>query len=245
MSRLTVIVGLRGGWALLALVAATVGLVLIVVAVTAQVRAPQPPRSVGRIDVPSPSSTAASSSGSSAGSASGNASVAPAAVAPLGASRPTTITIPAIGVHSNVLPIGLAPDGTLAVPQPGPNQDRAAWFMNSPTPGQPGPAIIEGHVDTSRGPSVFFKLGAVRPGNKIHVLREDGVEVVFTVNAVRDYQKAAFPTQVVYGAKDLSRPQLRLITCSDFDPSIRHHVGNEVVFAHLTAVHHPRASSGN
>jgi sortase (surface protein transpeptidase) len=143
-----------------------------------------------------------------------------------------------------VLPIGLAPDGTLAVPQPGPDEDRAAWFTNSPTPGQPGPAIIEGHVDTTRGPSVFFKLGSVRPGNKIHVLRKDGVEVVFTVHAVRDYKKAAFPTDVVYGG-DLSHPQLRVITCSDFDPSIRHHVGNEVVFAHLTAVHRPRASSGN
>jgi hypothetical protein len=230
-----------------ALVAAAVGLVLIVVAVAAQVRAPQPPRAVGRIDAAAPSGEAtsgASGARSGVGSASGGQAGASAAAAPLRASRPASITIPAIGIRSRVLPIGLAADGTLAVPQPGPHEDQAAWFENSPTPGQPGPAIIEGHVDTSRGPSVFFELGSIRPGNKIHVLRGDGIEVEFTVDAVRDYKKAAFPTDKVYGAKDLSRPLLRLITCSDFDASIGHHVGNEVVFAHLTAVH-PRASSRN
>lgn len=147
------------------------------------------------------------------------------------------ISIPTIGVRSKISPIGLAPDGTLAVPQPGPDLNRAAWFERSPTPGQPGPAIIEGHVDSDQGPSVFFKLGSLRPGDKIEVLRRDGIEAVFTVNAVRDYPKSAFPTSVVYGAKDLSVPQLRLITCSDFDPSLRHHTGNEVVFAHLTDTH--------
>jgi Sortase domain len=241
MSRLTTVVGRRGGRSLLALVATAVGLILVVVAVAGQVRAPQPPRSVGQIEA----SAAGVTSGAAPASRPSGASASPAADPPLGASRPAVISLPAIGVRSSVMPIGLAPDGTLAVPQPGPDEDRAAWFKNSPTPGQPGPAIIEGHVDTSRGPSVFFKLGAVRPGHKIHVLRRDGVEVIFTVDAVRDYKKAAFPTTVVYGAKDLSRPQLRLITCSDFDPAIRHHIGNEVVFAHLTAVHRPRASSGN
>jgi hypothetical protein len=230
---------------MLAAVAATAGLILIVVAVAAQIGAPQPPRSVGRIDPPS------STAGATAGAAAGGSTPPPTAAGagtgpvPLGASRPVRITIPAIGVRSPVLSIGLAADGTLAVPQPGPDQDKAAWFEKSPTPGQPGPAIIEGHVDTTSGPSVFFKLGAVRPGNKIHVVRADGVETVFTVDAVRDYKKAAFPTEVVYGAKDLSRAQLRIITCSDFDPSIRHHVGNEVVFAHLTSVHHRRAGAGS
>lgn len=227
-----------------ALVAAAVGLVLVVVAVAAQVRAPQPPRAVGRIDAAAPSGEATSGARFGVGSAYGGQAGASSAAAPLGASRPATLTIPAIGIRSRVLPIGLAADGTLAVPQPGPHEDQAAWFENSPTPGQPGPAIIEGHVDTSRGPSVFFELGSIRPGNKVHVLRGDGIEVEFTVDAVRDYKKAAFPTDKVYGGNDLSRPQLRLITCSDFDASIGHHVGNEVVFAHLTAVH-PRASSRN
>ena len=232
----SLVVGRRGGRALLALAAAAAGLAMIVVGVQAQVQAPQP-RSAGRIDTPTP--TVSPSSGPARRS--GDSTGVVTAPTPLPASRPVTVTIPAIGVRSLVVPLGLAPDGSLAVPQPGPDQDRAAWFKNSPTPGQPGPAIIEGHVDTDRGPSVFFRLGAIRPGDTVHVRRKDGVVVVFTVDAVRDYKKSAFPTGVVYGAKDISEPQLRLITCSDFDKAIRHHIGNEVVFAHLTAVEHSPA----
>lgn len=206
-----------------------VGLVLLAVAIAAQVRAPGSPRAVGVIDPPpSPVSTASPA-----------AAPSPATPVdePLGASRPLHITIPAIKVSSAVQPIGLADDGTLAVPAPGPNEDKAAWFEKSPTPGQPGPAIIEGHVDTTSGPSVFFELAKLRPGNRIQVTRADGIVAVFTVDALRDYSKDAFPTSTVYGAKDLRRPALRLITCSDFDTALGTHTGNTVVFAHLTATH--------
>ncbi len=226
--------GRRGALTLLALVAVAAGLVLVVVAVAAQQSAPRPPRAVGRID-PSPTAGAAANPRASA-SADPVPAVSGPTSTPLGASRPVRITIPRIGVRSPVLPIGLADDGTLAVPQPGPDLDKAAWFQNSPTPGQPGPSIIEGHVDSDQGPSVFFRLGDVRPHDTVRVLRRDGVTAVFTVDAVRDFQKRSFPTSVVYGG-DLHTPQLRLITCSDFDATIRHHVGNEVVFAHLTSTH--------
>jgi sortase (surface protein transpeptidase) len=212
-------------WLTLALIA--VGVALVAVAVSAQKSAPRPPHAVGRVQTSSFPSTAASSARPPKS--------APDAKPPLSASPPRRITIPAIGVDSEVIPLGLAPDGSLAVPQPGPNLNKVAWFANSPTPGQPGPSIVEGHVDSESGPSVFFRLGEVRPGYRIFVTRADGVRLTFTVNAVRDYLKTKFPTDVVYGADDLSHPQLRLITCSDFDPSIEHHVGNEVVFAHLTA----------
>jgi len=245
MARL-VMSGRRGTVTAIALAALVTGVVLIVVAVRAQQSAPQPPRSVGRLDTPSGSRSP--SSGPSGGpSSSPSASARPtpsvesadAAHTPLGASKPVRIRIPAIGVSTKVNELGLAKDGSLAVPQPGPHLDQAAWFDKSPTPGQPGPSIIEGHVDSEQGPSVFFKLGNIRPGDKIHVTRKDGIEVVFTVNAVRDYKKQNFPTRVVYGG-NLDRPQLRLITCSDFDASIHHHIGNEVVYAHLAALHgHP------
>ena len=231
--------GRRGALTALALAALVAGVVLIVVAVRAQQSAPQPPRSVGRID---PSASAGHRAGSTSPSATASptttASAEPADTGPkpLGPSRPTRIRIPAIGVDSVVNALGLAKDGSLAVPQPGPHLNQAAWFDESPTPGQPGPAIIEGHVDSELGPSVFFKLGAVRPGNHILVTRRDGVNLLFEVDAVRDYPKNRFPTTVVYGG-DLHRPQLRLITCSDFDTSTHHHIGNEVVFSHLVPGH--------
>jgi sortase (surface protein transpeptidase) len=151
------------------------------------------------------------------------------------------ISIPAIDVSSRVFPLGKNPDGTLAVPQPGPRLNTVGWYKNSPTPGQPGPSILLGHVDSVQGPSVFFRLGGVHPGDKVIVRRRDHVTLVFTVNAVRDFKKAHFPSRLVYGGDDLSTPQLRLITCSDFVESIHHHIGNEVVFAHLSKVRSPHA----
>jgi hypothetical protein len=212
-----------------ALVAVGAGAVVLAIAFHAQASAPAP-HAAGTIDPPSPTSKA-----SSAG-----ASPASRAAPPLGASRPRMIAIPSIGLRSKVNPIGLAHDGSIAVPQPGPKLNQAAWFKNSPTPGQPGPSVIEGHVDSDSGPSVFFELGKLKPGQRILVTRADGKRLTFTVDAVRSYLKSKFPTSVVYGAKNLSIPALRLITCSQFDTATRHHVGNEVVFAHLTKIsgHH-------
>ena len=229
MSRNPTVGGRRSVPQWLALVSAAVGVVLVVVALTAQVRAPEAPRSVGRIDPVTPAAPAPPSSSSS------DVPAAKVVKKPLDASIPVEISIPSIGVRSEIKPIGLAADGTLAVPQPGPDEDKAAWFKNSPTPGQPGPAVIEGHVDTTSGPSVFFELGKLRPGAKVLVTRTDGVVAVFKVNAVRNYDKARFPTDTVYGAKDLSLPALRLITCSNFDSALRTHTGNAVVFAELVS----------
>ena len=224
----------------LALAAVVAAVVLVVVVVRAQVSAPEP-TDAGRIDPPTHSHSGGAGGKSPSPSPSqGSSDKASTGPAPLGPSRPVSISIPAIGVDTPVNPIGLADDGTLAVPQPGPHLNQAAWFENSPTPGQPGPSIIEGHVDSTEGPSVFFRLGDVKPGDQIVVRREDGRTLTFRVDAVRDFLKAEFPTALVYGGSELSRPTLRLITCSDFDSAIHHHVGNEVVFAHL--VHATAAS---
>lgn len=211
--------GPRRGLLLLALALVGVGAAFLGYAALHQESAPEPPHSIGQIDPTIPKALGARSQ-----------TLSPA---PLGPSRPVYIDIDSIGVHSPVVPLGLAADGTLAVPQPGPDLNHAAWFENSPTPGQPGPAIIEGHVDSVEGPSVFFRLGALRPGDLIRISRAGGTRLTFRVNAVRDFKKSAFPTRLVYGG-ELGTPTLRLITCSDFDTSINHHIGNEVVFAQLT-----------
>jgi hypothetical protein len=212
---------------ILAATAVAAALALVAIVVRAQVSAPEP-HAAGRIDAPA--------TGRASGAPTHGSSSSGTGPVPLPPSRPLTVRIPAIGVDTPVYPIGLAPDGTLDVPQPGPHLDNAAWFDNSPTPGQPGPAIIEGHVDSTQGPSVFFRLGAIRPGDRIFVRRQDGRSLTFVVNAVRDFLKSRFPTALVYGSRQANTPTLRLITCSDFDASIHHHVGNEVVFAHLTHV---------
>ncbi len=151
--------------------------------------------------------------------------------APAPAALPVSISIPAIDVQSELITLGANPDGTLQVPQPGPDYDKAAWFDGSPRPGDVGPAVIEGHVDSAaNGPSVFYSLGEVVAGDRIDVARADGTTVTFQVDEVRVVPKDDFPTLEVYGNTD--GPELRLITCGGpFDSAAGSYVDNVVVFA--------------
>ena len=142
------------------------------------------------------------------------------------------LRIPAIEVDTELIELGLAPDGTLEVPQPGPDYDKAAWFTGSPAPGDNGPAVLEGHIDSAaNGPSVFFNLAALQPGDDVQIDRADGSTITFTVDNVASYPKNDFPTLQVYG--NTPGPELRIITCGgDFDPTARSYLNNTVVYAH-------------
>lgn len=149
---------------------------------------------------------------------------------PLPASEPTGLRIDAIGVEEQVFPIGLGQDGQLLAPR-GDRADLAAWFEGSPTPGETGPSVIEGHVTWGGDPSVFFELGALTPGDRIEVDREDGSVAVFEVYHAARYPKDEFPTVAVYGRTE--GPELRLITCSGDLDEDGHHLDNTVVSARL------------
>ncbi len=161
--------------------------------------------------------------------------VGPAAAGPLlRRSMPVSVTIPAIGVRSSLLHLGLNPNGTMAVPSLTTSADEAAWYKYSATPGQSGTAVIEGHVDSYRGPAVFYRLGALRPGNDIDVTLADGITAVFRVTGVRQYAKDKFPSKTVYGPTNYAA--LRLITCGGaFDYGTGHYLSSVVVFASLAA----------
>ncbi len=148
-------------------------------------------------------------------------------------SEPASIDIPAIGVHSEMQQVGLTAQHTLEVPAPGPFYDQAAWYRHSAAPGAIGTAIVVGHVDSARdGPSVFYDLGKLRPGDEVLITRRDGTVAAFTVEAVHRYSKNEFPTELVYGDSD--HAALRLITCGGtFDRARRKYVDNIVVFAAL------------
>ena len=143
------------------------------------------------------------------------------------------IDVPAIGATSELLQLGLNPDGTAEVP-PLARDSQAGWYRGSPSPGEVGPSVILGHVDSAEyGPGVFFRLGDLRQGDQIAVDRSDGSTAVFTVDRVASFPKNDFPTLEVYGNTD--RAELRLITCGgDFAPSARSYLDNIVVFASLT-----------
>jgi Sortase domain len=184
---------------------------------------------VAQQHAPSPASSAAGAVGAAAKGPS------------VGRSVPVSVSIPRIGVRSKLLSLGLNPDGTIAVPSLATSADEAAWYKYSVTPGQVGAAVIEGHVDSYQGPAVFFRLGALRPGNLIDVTRADGITAVFRVTGVREYAKDKFPAAMIYGPTDYAA--LRLITCGgDFDFATGHYLSSVVVFAVLSSATRPAAA---
>ncbi|WP_460751052.1 class F sortase [Myceligenerans cantabricum] len=159
-------------------------------------------------------------------------STASPGVQPLPASPPVAVRIPGVGIESPVHGLGLDEQGKLQVPS-GERYHEVAWYDGSPTPGEVGPAVLEGHVTgTSYAPSVFFELGNTRKGDRIEVDRADGSTATFDVTEVRRSPKDDFPRIDVYGATD--GPELRVITCGGtFDKDAGRHLDNVIVFAKL------------
>lgn len=148
----------------------------------------------------------------------------------LPASHPVRLVIPAIGVDTGLIDLGLKADGAMQVPADG---STAGWYTESPTPGERGPAVLAAHVDWNGAKGVFYDLHRSRPGDRVRVERADGRTAAFTVRRVAQYPKDRFPTEEVYG--DVDTAQLRLITCGgSFDHAARSYRSNIVVYAELT-----------
>ena len=222
----------------LAVLLVAAGSVTLGVALRAQESPPRPPASAAAAAttaaapstaVPAPPAGMPGAAGTESAGAATQGLVLPASV-------PTHLEVPAIGVSSDLLDLGLNPDGTLEVP-PLERDSRAGWFRGSPAPGALGPAVLLGHVDSAEyGPGVFFDLGDLRPGDEITVTREDGTAAVFAVDRVQSYPKADFPTLEVYGNTD--HAALRLITCGgEFDAGTRNYLDNIVAYASLVSSH--------
>jgi hypothetical protein len=154
-------------------------------------------------------------------------------MSPLPYSVPQRLKIRAIGVDAPIIALGLDAAGRLQAP-PLDQPNLVGWYRGGPSPGQLGPAVLEGHVDTRSGPSVFYKLGGLPRNVSIEVIREDGTRVIFQADAIEQVDKDAFPTQKVYGHQDY--PALRLITCGGtFNRATGHYEDNIIVYAHRIA----------
>lgn len=141
--------------------------------------------------------------------------------------RPVRVVVPSVGIDSPLVNLGIAADGSIEVPT---DYQRAGWLNRSPPPGQRGPAVIAGHIDSRAGPGVFFRLSKLRTGDRVMVTRADGRVVSFSVDGVGRYPKNAFPTDAVYGP--VPGPALRLITCGgSFDRRSRQYHDNVIVYA--------------
>ncbi|MDB6426385.1 class F sortase [Curtobacterium sp. 20TX0008] len=155
----------------------------------------------------------------------------PAAPAARSTATPVRVEIPAIGVSSGLEDLGRGAAGELDPPE---DWDSAGWFADGIVPGQVGPAVIAGHVDSPTSAAVFFRLDELVAGDEIHVAMSDGTTRTFTVDRSERAAKSAFPTSDVYGSAPT--PQLRLITCDGtFDTATGHYTDNLIVFADLTS----------
>lgn len=140
----------------------------------------------------------------------------------------TTLDVPRLKIRRSALvDLGLDASGALVPPD---STAVAGWYTGSAVPGEIGPTVIAGHVDSYEGPGIFFRLDQLRKGDLVSVGRSDGVTVRFRVTDVVIVPKDAFPTQQVYGPSP--GPELRLITCGgEFDHQARRYLRNVIVSA--------------
>jgi Sortase domain len=151
----------------------------------------------------------------------------PATHAGRGAALPARVAVPRLGISSGLQRLHLRKNGELQSPSA---WTEAGWYAEGTRPGDVGPAVIAGHVDSTLGPAVFYRLREMRPGDKILVTEIGGTVLTFVVSEVRSYPKEDFPTDTVYGPTAL--PELRLVTCSgEFDYVHHNYLDNLVVFA--------------
>ena len=140
---------------------------------------------------------------------------------------PVRLRIPALRLNSPIERLDLRADGTVAVPK---RPDVAGWYERGPRPGQAGPAVILGHVDSRDGPGIFLNLARLPGGAVVKVDRADGSTATFHVTKVSRVSKTSFPTDLVYAPT--LEPTLRLVTCGgSFDKNRRSYRDNVIAFA--------------
>jgi LPXTG-site transpeptidase (sortase) family protein len=149
---------------------------------------------------------------------------------PVRVPAPTAVEIPAIGVASPLLDLGVTADGTAEVPD---RYELAGWFEGGGRPGARGPTVLLGHVDSTTGPAVFYDLRALRPGDLVEVTVADGTVARYAVTGTERFAKDALPTAAVFGAT--TDDVLRLVTCTgEFDRGAGSYTDNLVVTAERT-----------
>jgi sortase (surface protein transpeptidase) len=142
---------------------------------------------------------------------------------------PVRVRIPSLGVDAAVGPVGKAEDGTVEVPT---RWEDVGWFDEGARPGEDGPTVLLGHVDSKAGPAVFARLPLAPPGTVVEVVGDGGEVTRWRVERTEQHPKTQFPTEAVY--LPALRPELRLVTCGgEFDRSTGHYRDNVVVYASL------------
>jgi sortase (surface protein transpeptidase) len=159
----------------------------------------------------------------------------PPAATPLKQALPLRVDIPELDVQAPVVARGLDAQGGVE-PPPFDEPGVVAWYRGGATPGAAGTALFVGHVDTRSKPAVFYRIGTLRPGAVVRVVRDDGKVAEFTVESVEVLSRDHFDARQAYGPRQPGRAELRLITCGGtYDKASDTYSANVVVSAYLTS----------
>lgn len=143
--------------------------------------------------------------------------------------EPASLHIPSLNVSAPFIKLALNRDRTIEVPK---TEHKVGWFIYGAKPGDTGPAVVVGHLDSPKGPAVFQNLKNIKVGEEIKITRQDNSTVTYKVDAIEKYSQDNFPTEKVYGSIDFAG--IRVITCSGyFDTKKGHYSENLIVFGHL------------
>ncbi|WP_175986897.1 class F sortase [Bacillus sp. Marseille-Q1617] len=142
---------------------------------------------------------------------------------------PASLEIPAIGLKANVESVGLKENGEMAVTE---SFDTTGWYGEGYHPGEPGNAVIGGHVDSRNGPAVFYELNKLSVGDEVKVTSKSGDTRTFVVTDKKEYPWDEAPLKSIFGYTH--RSSLNLITCTgDFDRSSRNYSKRLVIYTEL------------
>jgi LPXTG-site transpeptidase (sortase) family protein len=136
---------------------------------------------------------------------------APAAIAP--DPFPVRLVISRIGVSAKIEAKGLDPNRNMSTAN---DFHDVAWYDLGPKPGEPGNALINGHVNWWTGAAVFTRLSELRAGDRVTVVRKDGTKVTFKVTSKRVVPANARIASLFASSRVAT---LTLITCTGaWDP---------------------------
>ncbi len=143
--------------------------------------------------------------------------------------EPANLKIPKLKIEADIEAVTVDKEGNMDVPKQ-PND--AAWYSAGYVPGQPGNAVIAGHLDWYTGPAIFYDLASLRTGDEIIVENKNGKIMHFKVTAVETYPYDDFPLIKVFGSS--SAKNLNLVTCAGkYDKKSKIYSKRVVVYSQL------------
>jgi LPXTG-site transpeptidase (sortase) family protein len=137
---------------------------------------------------------------------------------------PVKLQIPAINVTAPVEVVGLTSTGAMDVPK---QWNDVGWYEYGPTPGEVGNSAMAGHLDSTTAPAVFWRLGSLKPGDKVMVSLSNKQTVTFVVTAKVTYPYNSAPIDKVFGPA--STANLNLITCGGSWDAFTKNYSNRIV----------------